>query len=75
MTTINAQIGSSHPGTAIGEHVDGWALEIFGGAQSAEESSAHPGFLHLGLLLQQGVCHSGANVLDVNVSGCFFFLT
>lgn len=63
VTAVDAEIGTSHPSTSIGEHVYGGPLEVLGGAKTAEKGTTHPGVLQVGLLLKQSVCHSSANIL------------
>jgi hypothetical protein len=47
VTTINTEISTSHPGSAISEHKDSSRLEILRGTQAAQQSAAHPGLLAL----------------------------
>jgi hypothetical protein len=49
VTTINTEISTSHPGSAISKHEDSRRLEILGGTQAAQQSATHPGLLDFGL--------------------------
>ena len=68
VTTIHTQISTSHPGTGISKHVNSRTLEVLGRTKATQQGTAHPGLFDFGLLLQEGVCHGGADVLDIRLA-------
>lgn len=67
MAAVDAKVGSGHEGAALGQEEDGRSLEVLGGAEALEQSTAHPGGLDVRLGLQKLVGHGGADILLTDV--------